>query len=144
MYPIRLEAVMQAGQRSPSLRPSRGVTLIEILVGIAIGLIGMLVMFQTITVWDARTRVSTSSGDAQIAGSLAMFNLERDLRLSGMGFGTAGSAELGCVVNAHDNAASAGGSNFVLRPVNIVPGGDATAVPDTIEVLYGDSPFFAK
>jgi type IV pilus assembly protein PilW len=143
MYPIRLEAVMQAGQRSPSLRPSRGVTLIEILVGIAIGLIGMLVMFQTITVWDARTRVSTSSGDAQIAGSLAMFNLERDLRLAGMGFGGAGTAELGCVVYAYDNTASAGGSNFNLRPVNIVDG-DPAGVPDTIEVLYGNSPFFAE
>ena len=74
---------------------SRGVSLIEILVGIVIGLIGMLVIFQTISAWDARTRVSTSSGDAQIAGSLAMFNLERDLRLAGMGFGTAGAAGAG-------------------------------------------------
>ena len=133
---------MQATRRPSSLRPSRGVTLIEILVGIAIGLIGMLVIFQTITVWDARTRVSTSSGDAQIAGSLAMFNLERDLRLAGMGFGTAGAAELGCVVNAYDNSASAGGGNFNMRPVNIVDG-DPAGVPDTIEVFYGNSPFYA-
>ncbi len=119
-------------------------TLIEVLVGIVIGLIGMLVIFQTVSVWNARTRVSTSSGDAQIAGSLAMFNLERDLRLAGMGFGTAGSPELGCVVNAYDNSASGPGASFTLRPVNIVPGGDATAVPDKIEVFYGNSPFFAK
>ena len=121
---------MHRAVTSACRRTSRGVTLIEILVGIVIGLIGMLVIFQTISVWDARTRVSTSSGDAQIAGSLAMFNLERDLRLAGMGFGTAGTAELGCTVNAYDNSASAGGANFTLRPVNIVDG-DPTGVPDT-------------
>jgi type IV pilus assembly protein PilW len=134
---------MHSRRRPSSPRPSRGVTLIEVLVGIVIGLIGMLVMFQTITIWDARTRVSTSSGDAQIAGSLAMFNLERDLRLAGMGFGDAGTAELGCVVWSYDNTASAGGSNFNLRPVNIVDG-DPGGVPDTIEVFYGNSPFFAE
>ena len=46
---------------------SRGVTLIEVLVGIVIGLVAILVIFQTISVWDARTRASTSGGDAQIA-----------------------------------------------------------------------------
>jgi type IV pilus assembly protein PilW len=133
---------MREARRScPSLK-GRGVTLIEVLVGIVIGLIGMLVIFQTISVWDARTRVSNSSGDAQIAGSLAMFNLERDLRLAGMGFGTAGTAELGCVVNAYDNIASGGSAtSFTLRPINIVDG-DPTG-PDTLEVFYGDSPFFA-
>ncbi len=128
----------------PAFRPraSKGVTLIEILVGIAIGLIGMLVIFQTLTVWDARTRVSASSGDAQVAGSLAMFNLERDLRLAGMGFGTSGVGELGCVVNAFDNVAS-GAASFSLRPVSITDG-DPAGVPDSIEVLYGNSAFFVE
>lgn len=120
-------------------RVSRGMTLIEVLVGIAIGLIGMLVMFQMVSVWDARTRVAASSGDSQVAGTLAMFNLERDLKLAGMGFGTAGAAEAGCLVNAYDNVAS-GAANFNLRPVNIVDG-DLAGVPDSIEVLYGGSPF---
>ncbi len=121
---------------------SRGVSLIEILVGIAIGLIGMLVMFQMVTVWDARTRVATSSGDAQIAGSVAMFTLDRDLKLAGMGFGNAGTAELGCNVAAFDNNAS-GAANFFLRPITITDG-DPTGQPDAIEVLYGDSAFFEQ
>lgn len=121
---------------------SRGVTLIEVLVGIAIGLIGMLVMFQMVTVWDARTRISTSSGDAQVAGTLAMFNLERDIRHAGMGFGSAGTAEAGCLVNAFDGNAS-GAANFNLRPVSITDG-DLGGVPDSIQILYGSSPFFAE
>ena len=118
---------------------ARGMTLIEVLVGIAIGLIGMLVMFQMVTVWDARTRVNSSSGDAQVAGTLAMFNLERDLKLAGMGFGTAGPAEAGCLVNAFDNVAS-GIANFNMRAISITDGTLAN-VPDSIEVLYGSSPF---
>lgn len=117
----------------------QGMTLIEVLVGIAIGLIGMLVMFQMVTVWDARTRVNASSGDAQVAGTLAMFNLERDVRLGGMGFGTAKAAEVGCVVNAYDGNAS-GTANFNLQPVTIIDG-DGAGVPDQIQVLYGASPF---
>jgi type IV pilus assembly protein PilW len=143
MFPIKAEGIVRERRHFRSTSISRGVTLIEVLVGIVIGLIGMLVIFQTISVWDARSRVSTSSGDAQIAGSLAMFNLGRDLRLAGMGFGTAGTAELGCAVNAFDNAAASSVA-FTLRPVNIVAADEATAVPDTIEVLYGDSPFFAR
>src|ERR1019366_10178798 len=107
MFPINTtEGIVRERRHFRSTSNSRGVTLIEILVGIVIGLIGMLVIFQTISVWDARTRVSTSSGDAQIAGSLAMFNLGRDLRLSRMGVGTAGTAELGCADNTLLNTAS--------------------------------------
>ena len=100
---------------------NRGVTLIEVLVGIAIGLIGMLVMFQVVSVWDARTRVSTSSGDAQMAGSLAMYNLERDLKLAGMGFSTASAAEQGCLVNAWDNVASGPSALLATGGVKIGP-----------------------
>lgn len=126
----------------PQRRLERGVTLIEVLVGIAIGLIGLIVMFQMVSVWDARTRVSNASGDAQVTGTLAMFNLERDIRHGGMGFGNAGSTETGCVVNAYDNTAS-GTANFALSPV-IITDGDALGQPDTVQVLYGSSPFFAE
>jgi type IV pilus assembly protein PilW len=46
-------------------------------------------------------------------------------------------------VNAYDNSASGGGSNFTLRPVFITDG-DGAGVPDTVEVFYGDSPYFAQ
>ncbi len=123
-----------------------GMTLIEVLVGIAIGLIGMLVMFQTLTVWDARTRATTAGGDAQIAGSIAMYNLERDIRLAGMGFADADTNELSCApgvnVSGVDNAASAV-VGFPFKPVVIVDN-DLTGQPDQIAVLYGNSPFFVS
>lgn len=127
-------------------RSLRGMTLIEVLVGIAIGLVGMLVMFQTLTVWDARTRATTAGGDAQIAGSIAMYNLERDLRLAGMGFADADPGELSCPITTNvtgvDNAASAA-VGFPFKPVVIVDN-DLTNQPDQIAVLYGNSPFFVS
>jgi type IV pilus assembly protein PilW len=121
-------------------------TLIEVLVGIAIGLVGMLVMFQMLSVWDARTRATNAGGDAQIAGSIAMYNLERDIRLAGMGFGDADTAELSCAVGVNvsgfDNAASAA-LGFPFKPVVIVDN-DGIGQPDQIAVLYGNSAFYVS
>jgi len=117
-------------------------TLIEVLVGLAIGMIGVLIMFQTVSVWDARSRSSTSSSDAQVAGTLAMFALERDVRGSGQGFGTAPLIDMGCNVTATDTS-TARVFAFRLRPVEIVDG-DGTGDPDEIHTLYGDSAFFVS
>src|SRR5437763_5210306 len=120
----------------------RGMSLIEILVGIAIGLIGVLIMFQTVSVWDARSRSSTSGSDAQVAGTLAMFALERDIRGAGLGFGTAPAVDMGCAVQAQDTVA-ARNFNFPLRPVDIIDN-DLAGLPDEVRTVYGNSAFFVS
>ena len=118
---------------------SRGFTLIEVLVGIAIGMIGVLVMYKTITLFDARTRATVGGGDAQVAGAIATYTLERDLKLGGMGFGQAEAWDMGCTVYGNDGATPIPG--FPLMPVQIVDN-DGAGLPDEIRVLYGNSPFF--
>lgn len=125
----------------PGTGAQRGMSLIEVLVGVAIGLIGMLVIFQTLTVWDARTRATSAGNDAQVTGAVAMYNLERDLRLAGLGIATREGLDLGCTVNGWDNVASAAKS-FPFQPVRILDN-DATGLPDEIAILYGNSPYFA-
>ena len=71
---------------SPLRQRSRGLTLVEIMVGVAIGLIGIVAMFQAVAVWSKHTRRRRSGGDAQVAGTLALFNIERDLKQAGHGF----------------------------------------------------------
>jgi type IV pilus assembly protein PilW len=111
-----------------------GFTLIEILVGVAIALIGMVMMFQAMAVWDARKRTTAAGSDAQVSGSIGMFSLERDLKLAGYGFG--GSAALGCAVAAYDSTLTAPGLfGFTMAPVLITDG--AGGAPDTLTVLYG-------
>ena len=65
---------------APASPSSRGFTLVEILVGVAIGLIGLVAIFQAIAIWSKHTATTTSGGDAQVAGTLALFNIERDVK----------------------------------------------------------------
>ena len=116
----------------------RGFTLIEVLVGLGIGLVGIVVMFRMVALWETSTRSATSGSDTQVSGTLAMFALERDLKQAGMGFGNADAPFMGCPVTAENTGAAINIPAFV--PVRIVPG--AGGAPDTIEVLYGNSSFF--
>ena len=117
------------------LPPRRaGFTLVEVLVGMVIALIGMVMMFQAMSSWDARKRTTSSGSDAQISGSIGMFMLERDLKLAGYGFGNA--AAMGCTVSANDTSRTAPGLfTFTMAPVVITNG--AAGAPDTVAVLYG-------
>ncbi|GAB2180552.1 hypothetical protein DLREEDagrD3_07750 [Denitratisoma sp. agr-D3] len=117
-------------------RHSHGFSLVEILVGVAIGLIGIVIMFQMFATWEERKRTSASGSDAQISGSIALYQLERDIRLAGYGFGA--STSVGCTVNAYDAARPTPAFTFPLLPIQITDG--ASGAPDTITVLHGDSP----
>lgn len=112
-----------------------GMGLVELMVGVVIGMIGVLVIFQTMSTWGGRTATTMSGGDAQTSGALGVFYLERDIKQAGWGFGSAGSVEggnnMGCTV---------AGQGYILSPVVIADG--ASGAPDTLTVLYGTSPIF--
>lgn len=118
---------------------ARGFSLIEILIGVAIGLIAVLVIFQTFSVFGTRARTTTSGSDAQVSGTLGLFTLERDLRLAGLGFGRAQATVVGCTVNADDAGRV---FSFSLVPVQIVQNATAGG-PVTLNVLYGNSSFYS-
>ncbi len=108
--------------------------MVEVLVGMAIALIGMIMMFQTMTTWEGRKRTTAAGSDAQVTGSIGMFTLERDLKLAGYGFGN--SAAMGCTVSAYDSSRTAPGLfSFAMVPVLITDG--VGGAPDTLAVLYG-------
>ena len=105
----------------PRRAASFGLSLIEILVGVAIGLIGIVSIFQAVAVWTKHTQSTSSGGDAQVAGTLALFNIERDLKLAGHGFGKAGTPVMGCLVSVTDSGPLGRAPfSFGLRPVEIV------------------------
>jgi type IV pilus assembly protein PilW len=131
---------MKSSTQGRSPLAQRGMTLVEVMVGLAIGMIGMLVIFQTVSVWDARTRATVAGSDSQVTGSIAMFSIERDLRLAGQGFSSADLVIMGCQVSGFDQNASAP-IRFPMTPVIIVDH-DATNEPDEIATLYGTSPYF--
>jgi type IV pilus assembly protein PilW len=123
---------------SSSPRPQTGFSLVELLVGVAVGMIGILIIFQTVSVWSKHAQTTTAGGDARTAGTLAMFDLERDLKLAGMGFARASSQVMGCQIEVRAGPASA---PFLMPMAPVVIGTKADG-SNTIDVLYGNSSFF--
>jgi len=70
-------ATPNTGRAGP--KPSRGLSLIEILVGLVIGMIGIVVIFQVLAVSEDRKRTTVQGSDSQSAGSIALYSLQRDV-----------------------------------------------------------------
>lgn len=120
----------------------RGTTIIEIMVGLLIGLIGMVIVFQVFAVADSRKRTTLSGSDAQVAGTLGVFALERELMQAGFGLGRLSDKYWGCTVRARDFASPPPVDvSFLLYPILIAQG--AANAPDTISVLSGSSALFS-
>ena len=128
----------------------RGMSLIEVMVAMAIGLIGCVIVFQMFSISEARKRTIGAGSDMDIAGRLGMMTLERDLQLGGYGFGAAASPAatndgpaMGCAVSAFDNNRPGGSQDFTFTLAPVVITNGAGGAPDTIAVLKGSSTFVA-
>lgn len=119
-------------------RLSRGFTLVEMMVGVLIGLIGTVVIFQVFAVSEGQKRTSTGGSDAQQNGVFGLFQIERDVRMAGYGLNNL--ALLGCAINGWYEP-GAQPISFKLVPVEIVNG--VGGLPDRIRVAIGDSDLFA-
>lgn len=120
-----------------------GFSLIELIVGMAVGLIVMLVVTQTFGVFQNQQRVTSGTADAQTNGSIALYSMTRELQMAGYGVMPSndansplecGSITLGTEAISNANMTAAEGINN-LSPVTITEG----AASDTITIRYGNS-----
>ena len=116
--------------------------MVELLVAMLIGLIGMIIIFQVFEVSEGIKRSTTSGGDAQQNGVIALYTMERDFKNAGMGFNETGF--VGCNIIGWDRIRATqdfppAGVTMKLAPVFITSGA-ATTAPDQISVLYGSQP----
>lgn len=121
----------------PAVRRQRGFTIVELMVGVLIGIVSIVVMFQVFAVSEAQKRTTTGAGDAQQNGTFSLFQIERDARMAGYGINY--MPLLGCTVNAWYEP-SATSFSLVLAPVTITNG--AGGLPDRITFTYGNSDLF--
>ena len=119
-------------------RSMRGMSLVEILAAMLVGLIGMTIIMQVFSLSEGRKRTTTGTSDAQITGNIAMFTLEHELRSAGFGLLTPDSNMLGCTTVAYDSTRTTPDFNFTMAPVIIVDG--AGGAPDQMTIIYGDAP----
>jgi type IV pilus assembly protein PilW len=113
----------------------KGFSLIEIMVGMTIGLIGMIVITQVYSASEANRLTTTSGGDAQQSGALGLQTIEREVRMAGYGINVKGF--LGCNVRAHTEGPPAQDFNFSFVPVLITQG--VGNLPDSITVTYSNN-----
>ena len=132
---------MRSGSRQVTTRPG-GFTLVEILVAMVIGMIGIIVMMQVFATAEAQKRTTTGTGDAQSSGALALYELQGAIRQSGYGFNS--TSVLNCTLRILPPPPSTAAARQVpvfaptlINPVGI-PAGDADT--DTLLVAYGSSP----
>jgi type IV pilus assembly protein PilW len=132
-------------------RRSGGFSIVELMVGMAVGLIGITIITHLYLTNEKYKRSTTGSGTAQVNGAIALYTLERDIRMAG--YGVNHSAALGCTCagagcspiryyyNGTYSYPPAGGPTslppLVLAPIVIT---SAAGVPDSITLLYGNDP----
>lgn len=112
-------------------RMQQGFTLIELMVGVVLGMLTMLVIAQVTIQSEERKRMISMGNDAQVNGSLALFTVQRDVQMSG--YGSSVPEAMGCSVLAKFES-SGPTISFTLAPTLITDG--ANGMPDTITVLH--------
>ncbi|MCE3262845.1 MAG: hypothetical protein K0R43_1924 [Pseudoduganella sp.] len=124
-------------------RTQRGFSLVEIMVGLVIGMLAMLVVLQFFSNAEARKRTTTGGADAQTSGAIALYMLERDTKMAG--WGMENSIFSGCdnLYTYCNGSAACGGTEgpltgLTFAPVRIVDGGNGG--PDRIAVQYFSDP----
>lgn len=121
--------------RQPPGRAEAGLSLVELLVGLAIGLVATLAISNLFSGFEARKRMIAGGSDAQSSGVLAMYYMQRDAQNAGYGlplYNSSDPSPLLCPINTSINQ---GGVIINLSPVVIVDGGTGS---DIVRIRYGN------
>ncbi len=76
---------MSAYSLSSRRHHSQGFSLVEIMVGMIIGLLGMIIIMQVFSVFEGQKRTTTGGDDAQNDGIIALYGLQKDISQAGYG-----------------------------------------------------------
>jgi type IV pilus assembly protein PilW len=122
-------------QITPEMRAhsSAGFGLVELMVAMVIGLLGIVVMMQVFSMAEAQKRTTTGGDDAISSGAISLNGIQRDIQQSGWGISDV--RVIGCNVSG----LVSGGASIPLVPVTINPAGiTGDANTDTLLVVYGN------
>jgi type IV pilus assembly protein PilW len=108
-----------------------GFSLVELMVGLVIGLLATLVIMQVFSVFEGQKRSTSGTADAQTNGTLALMYIQRSLQTAGYGMPMPNADPDNNILNC-DSAD--GAATF---PVEIQDGGGTAS--DTITVRYSGS-----
>lgn len=124
-----------------------GFTIVEVMIAMLIGLIGIVVIMQVFAVSEGFKRTATSGTDATVNGGIALYMLERELRNAGFGLNNPIAA--GCMTTRVWNSTANAGRDVPLHPVAILDP-VATGIPapdlntDMLMISFGSSDSFVE
>jgi type IV pilus assembly protein PilW len=146
MKPVTKKALIKSSAKcaADKMRMDNGFSLVEIMVGMVIGLLGIIIITQIFALAEGQKRTTTSGADAQTNGNIALYSIERDVRQAGYGInlsalGCSTSTSLAGVTTTPLERAPYANGTMVLAPVIIIDGGTnaaGDALPDTLRTLY--------
>lgn len=120
----------------PPRMSQRGLSLVELMVALVIGLVAVLVVMQVYQLSEGARRTTVGGDDAQMAGTLTLTSLQRELRMAG--YGSSAFPLLGCTLTLPGGWTLPAVAPLTINPpAAVVPLGDANT--DTLLVMYGDS-----
>ena len=129
------QSSFNAMHRTPVANRQSGMSLIELLIGVLIGLIATLAIGNLFSGFEARKRMIAGGADAQSSGVLAMYYLQRDAQNAGFGLPLYNSSDPSPLLCPLDTSINQAGVVINLSPVVIVDGG---AGNDIVRIRYGN------
>lgn len=120
----------------------RGFTMIELLVGMVIAMIATIVIMQVFGVFEGQKRTTTGGADAQTSGSIALYNIQRDMATAGYGspvFSTRNPSLMCEPIPTFDHDNNAATAEAGIFPILLADGGVGAGASDSITVTYGDT-----
>ncbi|HSB98998.1 MAG TPA: prepilin-type N-terminal cleavage/methylation domain-containing protein, partial [Burkholderiaceae bacterium] len=122
----------------------RGMTLVELMVALLLGLITTYFISQVFAVAEGQKRTATFGTDAQVNGSVALHTLRRHVMSAGYGVISVPSA-IGCPITGRygTSGSTTAAPGMSLVPVVITPGTSASAPSDRVAVLTSTKSSFA-
>lgn len=136
------------------VRGQAGMSLVELMVGMLIGLIGIVIITHLYITNEEYKRSTTGAGTAQVNGAVALYTVERDIRMAGFGLNHSGA--LGCTCDTVANPGCSpvqyyhngtysyppGSSTGALPPLSFVPVliVQGSGAADSLTLLYGNAP----
>ena len=119
--------------RTPTIRRAarqRGASLVEVMVGILIGMVVVAVIYNTLIVAEGFRRTTLGVADAQVTGQLSQFVVGRELANAGNG-----------VMSGEGVDVLARCDEWRLRPMPVlITDGGAATTSDQLTVFYSNSP----
>lgn len=118
--------------KSPRSRQG-GMSLVEVLIGMLIAMVGVIIMMEVLLTSEQRTRTTGSGNDALGSGAVMLHMMQRDLVQAGYGINSIGI--LGCNLTLPNGAVVPLAPVVINPPAALIPAGDAST--DTMLVFYG-------